>query len=44
MNIKPMEYTCDVLVIGGGYSGSWAAIRAAALGCRVLMADKGPGN
>ena len=44
MNIKPMEYTCDVLVIGGGYSGSWVAIRAAALGCRVLMADKGPSN
>ena len=44
MNIKPMEYTCDVLVIGGGYSGSWAAIRAAALGCRVLVVDKGPGN
>ena len=44
MNIKPMEYTCDVLVIGGGYSGSWAAIRAVALGCRVLVVDKGPGN
>lgn len=31
----------DVLVIGGGPAGTWAAIAAAAQGARVLLADKG---
>src|ERR1700744_972675 len=30
----------DVLVIGGGFAGTWAAIRAAELGARVLLVDK----
>ncbi|WP_087725942.1 FAD-dependent oxidoreductase [Pandoraea sp. PE-S2T-3] len=31
----------DVLVIGGGPAGTWAAISAAANGARVVLADKG---
>ncbi|WP_148716103.1 FAD-dependent oxidoreductase [Chitinolyticbacter meiyuanensis] len=31
----------DVLVIGGGPAGCWAAWRAAASGARVVLADKG---
>ncbi len=30
----------DVLVIGGGLAGCWAAIRAAQLGKKVILADK----
>ena len=32
---------CDVLVIGGGPAGTWAAIAAAAGGAGVVLADKG---
>lgn len=35
------EHEVDVLVIGGGPAGTWAAISAAAQGARVLLADKG---
>ncbi len=35
------RYEVDVLVIGGGPAGCWAAISAAAQGARVLLADKG---
>lgn len=35
------EHTADVLVIGGGPAGAWAAISAAARGARVVLADKG---
>jgi succinate dehydrogenase/fumarate reductase flavoprotein subunit len=31
----------DVLVIGGGPAGTWAAIRAAATGADVILVDKG---
>ncbi|SAK73104.1 putative oxidoreductase [Caballeronia hypogeia] len=31
----------DVLVIGGGPAGTWAALGAAATGARVVLADKG---
>lgn len=31
----------DVLIIGGGPAGTWAAISAAARGARVILADKG---
>ncbi|MGG4046741.1 FAD-dependent oxidoreductase [Paenibacillus favisporus] len=31
----------DVLVIGGGPAGTWAAVTAAAKGARVVLADKG---
>ncbi|MEU8898528.1 FAD-binding protein [Nocardia sp. NPDC048505] len=31
----------DVLVLGGGPAGAWAALSAAAAGARVVLADKG---
>ena len=31
----------DVLVLGGGPAGTWAAIAAARAGARVILADKG---
>ncbi len=34
-------YDCDVLVVGGGLGGCWAAIAAARCGARVILADKG---
>lgn len=37
-----MIFDCDVLVIGGGFSGSWSAIRAGQLGKKVIVVDKGP--
>jgi succinate dehydrogenase/fumarate reductase flavoprotein subunit len=33
--------TADVLVIGGGPAGAWAALSAALAGCRVSLVDKG---
>ena len=36
-----VEYDADVLVIGGGPAGTWAAIGAAEHGARVVLADKG---
>ncbi len=35
------EYSADVLVIGGGPAGAWAAIGAAQTGARVILVDKG---
>lgn len=35
------EYECEVLVIGAGWSGISAAIKAKELGCDVLVVDKG---
>lgn len=35
------HYDADVLVIGGGPAGAWAALGAAAKGARVVLADKG---
>ncbi|CAG9254739.1 Succinate dehydrogenase flavoprotein subunit [Paraburkholderia unamae] len=34
-------YAADVLVIGGGPAGAWAAISASARGAKVVLADKG---
>ncbi|WP_175239514.1 FAD-dependent oxidoreductase, partial [Achromobacter deleyi] len=34
-------YEADVLVIGGGPAGTWAAIQAAQAGASVILADKG---
>ena len=36
-----MNATCDVLVIGGGLSGAWAAVAAARAGAKVILTDKG---
>ncbi len=38
---KKTEYTCDVLVIGGGYAGVMAAITAREAGQSVVLIDKG---
>lgn len=35
------DLEADVLVLGGGPAGCWAAVSAAAQGARVLLADKG---
>jgi succinate dehydrogenase/fumarate reductase flavoprotein subunit len=37
----PAEYHVDVLVLGGGPAGTWAATSASAKGAKVLLADKG---
>lgn len=34
------EFDADVLVLGGGPAGAWAALAAAAVGARVLVVDK----
>jgi succinate dehydrogenase/fumarate reductase flavoprotein subunit len=36
-----LHLQADVLVIGGGPSGAWAALAAAEAGARVVLADKG---
>jgi succinate dehydrogenase / fumarate reductase flavoprotein subunit len=36
---EPMRAETDVLVIGSGAAGMYAAIEAARAGCRVLLAD-----
>ncbi|HZZ13680.1 MAG TPA: FAD-binding protein [Paraburkholderia sp.] len=36
-----VRHEADVIVIGGGPAGTWAAISAAAKGARVLLVDKG---
>ncbi|MCK1695245.1 FAD-binding protein [Bradyrhizobium sp. 144] len=36
-----VEYGADVLVLGGGPAGTWAAVSAAEHGARVVLADKG---
>ncbi|WP_067930296.1 FAD-dependent oxidoreductase [Alicyclobacillus kakegawensis] len=37
----PVELHADVLVIGGGPAGTWAAVAAAQQGARVILVDKG---
>ncbi|MDQ0564102.1 succinate dehydrogenase/fumarate reductase flavoprotein subunit [Rhizobium mesoamericanum] len=37
----PAEIRCDVLVIGGGPAGCWAALEAAAANATVVLVDKG---
>lgn len=37
----PFELDADVLVIGGGPAGTWAAIAAAGKGAKVVLVDKG---
>jgi len=36
-----LNLVADVLVIGGGPAGTWAALTASAKGARVVLADKG---
>ncbi|ATN35955.1 pyridine nucleotide-disulfide oxidoreductase [Rhizobium sp. ACO-34A] len=36
-----LDLETDVLVIGGGPAGCWAALNAAETGCRVVLVDKG---
>lgn len=36
-----IELDTDVLVLGGGPAGTWAAVAAATAGARVVLADKG---
>jgi succinate dehydrogenase/fumarate reductase flavoprotein subunit len=38
---KENEVSCDVLVLGGGIAGCWAAIGAARKGAKVVMVEKG---
>ncbi len=38
---KEHEASCDVLVLGGGIAGCWAAISAARKGAKVILVDKG---
>ena len=38
---KKNEVPCDVLVLGGGIAGCWAAIGAARKGAKVVMVEKG---
>ncbi|WP_397451998.1 FAD-dependent oxidoreductase [Pseudomonas sp. NA-150] len=36
-----LDLTADVLIIGGGLAGTWAAVAAAREGVRVVLVDKG---
>lgn len=36
-----LQLEADVLVLGGGLAGAWAAVAAARRGARVILADKG---
>ncbi|MBH8572428.1 FAD-binding protein [Nostocaceae cyanobacterium CENA369] len=40
-NGSDIDLEADVLVIGGGPAGAWAAYNAAAVGVRVILVDKG---
>jgi len=40
MSVESMRATADVLVIGSGAAGMYAAIEAARAGCSVLLADR----
>ena len=42
MSAKPFVFDTDVLIIGGGFSGSWAALTARQHVENVLIVDKGP--
>jgi succinate dehydrogenase / fumarate reductase, flavoprotein subunit len=40
-SVNPVVHRADILVIGGGFAGEWAALRAAELGRSVVLVDKG---
>ena len=37
---QEQEVDCDVLVVGGGIGGCWAAISAARSGLKVVLVEK----
>jgi FAD binding domain-containing protein len=39
--VGSVEFDANVLVIGGGPAGTWAAVSAVARGARVVLAGKG---
>lgn len=41
VNAAGLELEADVLVIGGGPAGTWAALTAASQGSKVVLVDKG---
>lgn len=41
MTVVRPELAADVLVLGGGPAGAWAAVAAAEAGAQVVLADKG---
>ena len=38
---ETLDVLADVLVIGGGPAGAWAAVAAAEAGARVILVDEG---
>ena len=40
-SLEELSLTADVLIVGGGMAGAWAAASAAQAGARVILADKG---
>jgi succinate dehydrogenase/fumarate reductase flavoprotein subunit len=41
MTTTALDLTADVVIVGGGPAGTWAALTAAATGADVLLLDKG---
>jgi succinate dehydrogenase/fumarate reductase flavoprotein subunit len=39
--LEELSITADVLIVGGGMAGAWAATSAAQAGSKVVLADKG---
>ncbi|MDH2350391.1 FAD-binding protein [Bradyrhizobium sp. SSUT112] len=40
-SLEELSLTADVLIVGGGMAGAWAATSAAEAGAKVVLADKG---
>ncbi|MGO4682140.1 FAD-dependent oxidoreductase [Hyphomicrobium sp. 2TAF46] len=40
-SLEDLSITTDVLIVGGGMAGAWAATSAAQAGAKVVLADKG---
>lgn len=40
-SLEPLSMKTDVLIVGGGMAGAWAASAAAKAGASVILADKG---
>jgi succinate dehydrogenase/fumarate reductase flavoprotein subunit len=39
--VAPLELSADVVVVGGGPAGAWAALSTAEAGADVVLLDKG---